>query len=175
MPNRTSINTLPVELLAFIFRLAADEPTCLINNRLFFELSTGWIFSEQPEVLTLVCSHWRKIALGCPSLWSRIDLSADKSILPQLLARAELHVERAGLWPLELHINDYDHECSPHGFTEDYGPLKHFLVRVASRTSTLLFVICSRHIAPSIGYFVTGDAFMPGYPMREYMSFRVPV
>lgn len=72
---------LPPELLSMIFEwnAAAD---C--------QQEPGW----RPSwvIVTYVCSHWRRAALGCPTLWSRIIVSSSLSMqwVAEMLSRSQL-------------------------------------------------------------------------------------
>ncbi|KAI0687519.1 hypothetical protein C8Q76DRAFT_263331 [Earliella scabrosa] len=63
------VNCLPPEILLRIFSLAPEKYACVTKER-----ATHWpfLFSDPDDVqkLTQVCTYWRQIALGCPTLWS---------------------------------------------------------------------------------------------------------
>ncbi|SJK99224.1 uncharacterized protein ARMOST_02515 [Armillaria ostoyae] len=54
-----SIHNLPPEIICIIFELLRD---------------TLSLFMRVPFLLSLVCARWRSIALGCPSLWTRLSI-----------------------------------------------------------------------------------------------------
>ncbi|CAE6470650.1 unnamed protein product [Rhizoctonia solani] len=86
--NTVPINRFPTEILGRIFQIARDvEPRCV-------------------DQVALVCSRWRTISLGIPSLWSRIDLhpSLCKSFYPSL-NRAQAHISRSSKLSLDIHIS----------------------------------------------------------------------
>ncbi|CEL54859.1 hypothetical protein RSOLAG1IB_07350 [Rhizoctonia solani AG-1 IB] len=98
--NTVPINRFPTEILGRIFQIArAIEPRCI-------------------DQVARVCSRWRTIALGNPSLWSRIDLhpSLCKSFYPSL-NRAQTHVSRSGKLSLDVHISA---SPEPDNSTEGY-------------------------------------------------------
>ncbi|PBK62223.1 hypothetical protein ARMSODRAFT_1089222 [Armillaria solidipes] len=54
-----SIHNLPPEIICIIFEILRD---------------TLSLFMRVPFLLSLVCARWRSIALGCPSLWTRVSI-----------------------------------------------------------------------------------------------------
>ncbi|PBK86207.1 hypothetical protein ARMGADRAFT_1066635 [Armillaria gallica] len=97
-PNSTtpSIHNLPPEIICIIFELLRDT------------LSR---FMKVPFLLSLVCARWRSIALGCPSLWTRVSIQSlcDKD-------RVAACIERSGrsLLTIDICIPDdelFDNEC----------------------------------------------------------------
>ena len=95
-PQRsTPIHHLPTELLSQIFITWADlqlsDPTSSINNC--------------PTIVApIVCRRWRNTALGCPRLWSRIDVDftcRHGGLVAQALRR---WVKRAGICPLHVRL-----------------------------------------------------------------------
>ncbi|KAK0430414.1 hypothetical protein EV421DRAFT_2041790 [Armillaria borealis] len=84
-----SIHTLPPEIIFIIFGLLRD---------------TLSLFMRVPFLLSLVCARWRSIALGCPSLWTRLSIRSlcDKN-------RVAACIERSGRSLLTIDI------CVPGG------------------------------------------------------------
>ncbi|KAF8964173.1 hypothetical protein BDZ97DRAFT_914389 [Flammula alnicola] len=70
IPHDHPINGLPVEILAFIFELGAEQDT-------FF-----------PITVSHVCRDWRQIALQTPSLWRCITLGPEERMWRERIRRA---------------------------------------------------------------------------------------
>ncbi|KAG8688274.1 hypothetical protein FRC11_005748 [Ceratobasidium sp. 423] len=105
-PHLVPINSLPPEALARIFRFALG-PDNIGNmyrhprlNRMDVRNTTS------SEVLSHVCSYWRRVALNSSQLWTRIDLSPCEVVNRGLFPRSSAFVERAGGMPLDIHITD---------------------------------------------------------------------
>jgi len=93
------IDTIPTELLMIIFEeycetaRSADEPLCL------------------PELLlTQVCRYWKSIAVGLPSLWTKLAIT---SVIPFTIVST--YLERAQHLPLDLEV---DLQCDGFNSTE---------------------------------------------------------
>ncbi|KAI0277170.1 hypothetical protein BGY98DRAFT_900306, partial [Russula aff. rugulosa BPL654] len=74
------ISVLPPEILARVFHLLVrkEPPFCGRRKNL------GWIR------VTHVCRHWRQVALGDSSLWSKISgMLANTKWISEMLARAK--------------------------------------------------------------------------------------
>ncbi|KAF5369578.1 hypothetical protein D9758_002487 [Tetrapyrgos nigripes] len=88
-----SINDLPVELLAEVFKFGADlnwphedSPFLLKSN------SSGADFIYEPDFqvcVSHVCQKWRRVALDLPTLWSTLHFSR-----PSHIDRAQTFLER---------------------------------------------------------------------------------
>ncbi|KAF6744917.1 hypothetical protein DFP72DRAFT_60829 [Ephemerocybe angulata] len=87
-------NAVPPEILGQIFK---------------FSLSISETFQEeQVNVLCLVCRRWRVTALGTPSLWASVDLTASSD--QQLnFERVKTWFARSGVIPKNLTITGYHH------------------------------------------------------------------
>ncbi|KAG8766852.1 hypothetical protein FRC12_006618 [Ceratobasidium sp. 428] len=99
------INNLPVEVLGFIFSLA--QPYC-VHDIVVQELP--WSSTSQlVDIVSMVCAHWRKIALNTRELWSHIDLviNRDHALSNTLHYRAKLWLERVRDYPLHLHTHEF--------------------------------------------------------------------
>ncbi|KAJ1306508.1 hypothetical protein OPQ81_007510 [Rhizoctonia solani] len=70
LPDMVPINGLPVDILIHVFQQLVQE-----EHR---DFSTGRhaIVAKYPITLAHVCTHWRRIALQSPSLWSCIAFSS---------------------------------------------------------------------------------------------------
>lgn len=95
-----SINSLPSEILAHIFHLVAGSRPCGVGDR-GGEIIT---FPKYPDILSHVCSHWRDIATGMPTLWTHIDYVPRHSLSAGFEARAKLFATRSGSLHLDIHI-----------------------------------------------------------------------
>ncbi|KAG8728881.1 hypothetical protein FRC11_010048 [Ceratobasidium sp. 423] len=88
-----TINTLPLEILLKIFRLASFSALHTQDNPLV-------PFSRQQDDpknlfdLTHVCSYWRKILLSTSSFWSRFEFDTRNSINNEY-QRAEVYLDRS--------------------------------------------------------------------------------
>ncbi|CAE6443172.1 unnamed protein product [Rhizoctonia solani] len=92
-PNLAPINTLPFEIMSYIFWLSWD---CSLST----EHRPNPFY---PSVLLRVCSRWRQITLGSHKLWSHIDVHTNWA--PNLtLRRAKLFASQSAQLPLDLHI-----------------------------------------------------------------------
>ncbi|CAE6363359.1 unnamed protein product [Rhizoctonia solani] len=126
------VNTLPPEVLSRIFQYALG-PNNIGNMHRHPRLnrtsdSRNTISSE---VLSHVCSYWRKVALNSPHLWTRIDLSPCRAVSANLLPRSENFALRAGGMPLEIYVTD------PIGDWPSSATLNHFIEAVAPRIRSL--------------------------------------
>ena len=83
-----TINRIPIELLAYILKLASTADTDTPGHRII--------------TLSLVCFHWRQTALGFPSLWNTIHLREGAIHDFQL---ATLCLERSKDAPLSIIIS----------------------------------------------------------------------
>ncbi|CAE6396034.1 unnamed protein product [Rhizoctonia solani] len=109
------INTLPPEILARIFHLVLAQP-CEASSLRFGEKTS---YLKQLDNVTQVCHLWRRTAISSCSIWSHIDLSPAKRTCDKLIARAKLHVARAGVVPIKLHVREnefYDSETAYHAY-----------------------------------------------------------
>ncbi|KEP50357.1 putative F-box-like domain protein [Rhizoctonia solani 123E] len=99
------ITALPAEVLAHIFWLVIPGQSCLVHRSYTGRISQ-LKYPLYPDRLAHVCSFWRRVATGTPSLWTHIDIALDHSLNPALFARAKVYATRAGQLPLEIHISD---------------------------------------------------------------------
>ncbi|KAF8753469.1 F-box-like [Rhizoctonia solani] len=126
------VNALPPELLSNIFQYALGPDN--IGNmhrhpRLNRANNTRNTISS--EVLSHVCTYWRKVALSSPHLWTRIDLSPCRAVSASLLPRSESFAVRAGGMPLDIYITD------PIGDWPSSASLDHFVKAVAPHIRSL--------------------------------------
>ncbi|THU87967.1 hypothetical protein K435DRAFT_782242, partial [Dendrothele bispora CBS 962.96] len=73
------ISQLPPEILSAIFILVRDEMTI----KSFNYRRRSW------TRVSYICRHWRKVALGCPALWSYLDFFALPALVPEMLLRSK--------------------------------------------------------------------------------------
>ncbi|CAE6502021.1 unnamed protein product [Rhizoctonia solani] len=128
----TSISSLPPEILTHIFYFVASPCDILVptgsDSDSDSDSETETIWSEVSDVdsrrrsktlqlenfpthldcITQVCSYWRWVAIGTPSLWAHIDFVPNKSFHRGFLSRAETYAARSLRLPIELHIADDD-------------------------------------------------------------------
>ncbi|KAF8747697.1 hypothetical protein RHS02_00062, partial [Rhizoctonia solani] len=101
--SRTTIHSLPLEILINILSLTILDQHCLIEDLRDSPALKGIC---GPDTLSRVCSLWRHVIHQFPSLWSHIDIALNHPLNPRLVARAHFLSERAGSTPLEIHIFD---------------------------------------------------------------------
>ncbi|KDN46417.1 hypothetical protein RSAG8_04361, partial [Rhizoctonia solani AG-8 WAC10335] len=89
-------------------------------------------FPTHLDRVTHVCSYWRLIAIGTPSLWTHIDFIPNRSLHRKLLARAETYAIRAARLPIEFHLSDFDKPL-----TYDKVHLCQFLSSILNRVKSL--------------------------------------
>ncbi|CEL53572.1 hypothetical protein RSOLAG1IB_06427 [Rhizoctonia solani AG-1 IB] len=94
------INRLPVELLAQIFQWAVDSERFCANPS---SISPTMLPPKYPELLTHVCSRWRKILISSPQFWTHIDFNFWAPDYQSFLDRAERHLARVGERPIHVH------------------------------------------------------------------------
>ncbi|KAG8796305.1 hypothetical protein FRC12_000720 [Ceratobasidium sp. 428] len=101
-----AINKLPVEVLGTMFSLV--QRYC-VHDIIIEQLPQPSI-SQLADVISRVCTHWRKIALNTRELWSHIDLAVNggHALFERLHDRAKLWLERARGCPHHLHMHEFD-------------------------------------------------------------------
>ncbi|KAF8608716.1 hypothetical protein BDV93DRAFT_206317 [Ceratobasidium sp. AG-I] len=122
------INALPIEILTRIFDLAKS---CVFHS--YGSQSNP----SRPSIgiISSVCSHWRKIALGASSLWNHIDLSIGKFRDANLALYAKESLNRAGNLPLYVHIEGGSE------YQENHQRPVHLLAPFAQRIISLDLVL----------------------------------
>ncbi|CAE6350614.1 unnamed protein product [Rhizoctonia solani] len=105
IPKVVPIIALPPGIMACIFPFAIPGQLCLVQRNIEGKISQ---VKDPlcPDNLAHVCSFWRRVAIGTPSLWTHIDIVLDRSLNPGLFARAKVYAVRAGQLPLEIHVSD---------------------------------------------------------------------
>jgi hypothetical protein len=99
-----AINSLPDEILAYVFALANCH--CYYDSENRYEPCQYGMSS--PSVLAGVCQRWRRLAIGTPLLWSHIDLNLGGNEAGWLYQRAKLWLERALGAPLYIRVWELD-------------------------------------------------------------------
>ncbi|CAE6464587.1 unnamed protein product [Rhizoctonia solani] len=105
-------SSLPPEILTRVFRFVLSEERC--SSREKDDHEENW-FSQYPDRLSHVCSHWRWVALGSRDLWTHIDLYPEPIVNQQILPRAKAYGERSDPLPLYIHIDESAHTFG-HGY-----------------------------------------------------------
>lgn len=98
----TPIHTLPIEVLSRIFRIIVGARPCQLdikdNSRRDITLP------RYPDFLSQICSRWRQVTIGLPSLWSHIDIATFHRLTEGSITRASVCAVRAGSLPLDIHV-----------------------------------------------------------------------
>lgn len=98
--NRSAIavpvGRLPPEMLSTIFTMAADSTRSALTQA----PNQADELPEIANVISSVCSHWRRVALDTPALWAHIDLNRKGG-----LSHAALWLDRARSYPLHVSSN----------------------------------------------------------------------
>lgn len=140
-PTRVPINTLPSAIMSHIFYLALNAQDC-IGNVIAAPADSyirgGRGFPEYPDLLSLVCCHWRQMVMASSTLWSHIDIVPFHHFSERLLIRAKAYAARAGQALLDIHIADseilYDSDFS-------LADISRFLISVATRIRSLELIV----------------------------------
>ncbi|KAF7798075.1 hypothetical protein EIP86_009289 [Pleurotus ostreatoroseus] len=108
-----AISRLPTEVLSLVFQAYVDnywvaenhnsQYTVGVRAQIYTTSMCGWL------VLLQVCQHWRSVALGTPSLWTRIELGCQPYV--------DLALKHSGDMPLEVFAGRHRSEPnSPYEF-----------------------------------------------------------
>ncbi|KAH7335949.1 hypothetical protein B0J17DRAFT_719611 [Rhizoctonia solani] len=162
LPRLAPVILLPPEILTRIFQFVAspcdilrtpdDEDSESETPESPSEVSDAGVSVEGPrskalqlknfpshlDRVTHVCSSWRWIAIGTPSLWTHIDFIPNRSLHRKLLARAETYATRAARLSIELHVADDDPP------TYNWVKLRQFLSSILHRIKLLDIVMIHR-------------------------------
>ncbi|KAG8755253.1 hypothetical protein FRC11_006159, partial [Ceratobasidium sp. 423] len=122
------INTLPAEVLMYIFRLILSQRPCPLRVINHWNPRSPARFPKYPDILSHVCSRWRQIALASHELWSHIDIALSCSLSKRFHKRAITYVARAYSMPLDIHFIDpgcvqqaYNDGSEPYDSDEEIG------------------------------------------------------
>ena len=122
-PSPPPINTLPVELLSYIFVLSAHTPDPRASEEdtqrepeegsddISPCLSSS--VSTTPDVLASVNRHWRGVALNTPQLWTRICVTIGDIIYCRegpMFSVVSRYLSRSGKSPLDVFVDARDPE-----------------------------------------------------------------
>lgn len=135
-----SINTLPQEILVFIFDIASHRK----QTRKNLTLKTQTSISPTVFVLSGVCTDWRQILLARNSLWSRLDIVVSGATSDSDYLRAKLWAERSRGAPLHIEVWDYKSHFAANGNAlalAEVSRLSSFLVPLMPRVCELEIVI----------------------------------
>ncbi|KAJ7511157.1 hypothetical protein B0H11DRAFT_867379 [Mycena galericulata] len=131
------IRRVPPEILLEIFELCSPprhrfEGGWFGNPYLTYP--TDRIFMKKLQRLTKVCSRWRQLAIGTPSLWTKIELVLDRwsDRRTQLLSS---FLERSASLPLTINVRAF------RDFVEDDGVGLILLAKHSDRWQTVSFSI----------------------------------
>lgn len=93
---------LPPEILGEIFQayIDAPSPSAPWEEGLVISASTG----DSPMILGQICSYWRTLVLGMPTLWSSIFVEYPA---PDHIDLVRMWLDRAGSCPLTLVLRDW--------------------------------------------------------------------
>ncbi|KAL5639498.1 hypothetical protein ACGC1H_006214 [Rhizoctonia solani] len=126
--KRASASALPPEILAYIFRHVLAGSKC----EGFWDPERRVSLSGYPELLSHVCSSWRRAAINSHGLWVHIDLSNDS----RLISRSKSYFARSGQLPLYVHLPS---PLTLIGGEEDATHIM-FIASLAPRIRSLRFV-----------------------------------
>ncbi|KAJ6629447.1 hypothetical protein B0H10DRAFT_1365027 [Mycena sp. CBHHK59/15] len=107
------ISTVPTEILREIFI------RCVRFRYPHIQPFTSF---EAPLLFCGVCALWRGIAIAMPQLWSQLSVSIDREIAATLqpsLQLIEIWIERSGVQPLTLVLQDLESRSSSADLTND--------------------------------------------------------
>lgn len=138
------ISILPTEILSRVFELVLDAQKCGAEEIANIErIRDASCFTKPPDLLSYVCSRWRRVMTTCPKFWTHIDLVPHSSCRSRkrLLTLAKEYVARAGQLPLDFHIIDAN-SSEFKGWIHDES-LFQFLISVGSRMRSLDLVTLS--------------------------------
>ncbi|CEL63118.1 hypothetical protein RSOLAG1IB_05158 [Rhizoctonia solani AG-1 IB] len=100
------INGLPAKILIRIFHLILAQQPCPLRVGGYWNPKNPARLPQYPDILSHVCSRWRRIALASPSLWSHIDIALSSPLSAAFHRRAESYATRAHRVALEIHLVD---------------------------------------------------------------------
>ncbi|KAH7332725.1 hypothetical protein B0J17DRAFT_632021 [Rhizoctonia solani] len=129
------INSIPPELLAHTFHL-------LLGWQFRAKRTLGSLDGENPnysQILSHVCSHWRRIAVNSCSLWTHIELRTLDSANQGLIDRARTYATRAGSLLLYIRLTDPPNPGGPR--YAHAANLNTFFVPFAARVRSLELVL----------------------------------
>ena len=136
-----NMNLLPNEILGRVFTLVVRDHGLPVA----FPMRKG--ITPPQLVISHVCSHWRRVALCTPELWSNTQLTYLADIDPQRLAHLTwLHqrwLARAGTFPVSLSIS-----------FDDSGSMKDYEIANALQRIILPFRVKRLHLALSYQTFM---------------------
>lgn len=139
--SRLPINTVIPDILYRVFVLAIYDTKIPVQSALR---------------ISHVCSHWRRSALGWPSLWAFVDLSATSSMIDLFISRSGqapltlTWMEQARSWPIPADVDN----CTPKLYLESKANL--IVPRLCSLTlhlfdhqfASLITIFQSSHSLP---------------------------
>ncbi|KAG8757911.1 hypothetical protein FRC11_004191 [Ceratobasidium sp. 423] len=138
-PSLVPIHVLPSELMEHIF---------LFVSRMRWSMQYGTFFrhwGSHPEVISHVCSRWRKISLGLPSLWRYINIPfITEDVDATHINRGVVFASRAR--PLLLDVLFYsENEFDGSSILSKPEHLNPFISAIAPYTRSLKFVFSSEN------------------------------
>ncbi|CAE6475519.1 hypothetical protein ACGC1H_006266 [Rhizoctonia solani] len=108
-------NTLPEEIWGHIFSLVRDMQPCSLREKTRHDLKVARAW--YPELLSHVCSRWRRMAISLPTLWTHIDLLPNHPHSTQLYSRGQTFTSRGKNLPLSLHVDEH-HDSMLDSYTD---------------------------------------------------------
>ncbi|KAF8607180.1 hypothetical protein BDV93DRAFT_603821 [Ceratobasidium sp. AG-I] len=124
------INQTPPEILAYIFCLSVDTDGWGVDD----DPPHGINPASSPDVLTQVCSHWRRVAIDLSALWSHIYLVDSGDYFLYFLNRARAWTRRARNTSLRVHIDQLQEAETR---TEQIEELAKFIAPLMRRVGSL--------------------------------------
>ncbi|KAG8718875.1 hypothetical protein FRC08_004163 [Ceratobasidium sp. 394] len=118
------INRLPLEVLSLIFS---------VTFKLYVDSIEGKPYGpyHYPNLLSSVCTYWRRVVIATPVLWSHVDLKS--------FAQAKTYFQRSKKSPLHVRLARLHTGSIPRSSNKDIIPrnIKSLLAAHASRFSSL--------------------------------------
>ncbi|KAF9075302.1 hypothetical protein BDP27DRAFT_1315849 [Rhodocollybia butyracea] len=138
---------LPNEIFASIF-----EFVCTNNLLQEYAEEKSVLTSLPAMVITSVCSRWRDIGLGLPTLWSQIQLKFSAQLQPpRFISTVELYLHRSADAPLTLHV-EVRKKVQPFSQTQSEIPFILSLLTEHTQRWKVLHFTCDSPISSFSGF-----------------------
>ncbi|KAF9446965.1 hypothetical protein P691DRAFT_803191 [Macrolepiota fuliginosa MF-IS2] len=137
--QQTSLTDLPPEILGEIFNAYVTTPSesFLWEEGTVTSTPTG----DSPMILGQICSYWRYVVLGMPSLWASICVEYPT---PDHIELIRMWLDRAGSCPLDLVLHDWM-DSGNRGCSEGTEAILGMFIETSRSWRSIDFVIELRH------------------------------